>query len=406
VNLRDLFANILIITTICVLSSCSPQIEKFAYPDNLDSGDTETSDTPDALPDSKSEPRGDYFEEEPAEGPESSEYMGYGFVHAARAVASVLGVPQFPDVDDTDLTSDVFLNMVKAPEVWTQGYTGKGIVVAVIDTGVDHNHPDLVDNMAINTDEILGNGIDDDGNGYIDDALGWDFVNDDNNPMDDNGHGTHLAGIVAAASNGEGITGVAPGAKILPIKAVGADGRSVSWVIAAAVYYAVENGADIINISLGASDVDVLKDATKFAHEAGVVLVYSSGNEGATEPTYPAKYAYSYGIAVGSGTPQSMDVFSNMAGDDQINFVVAPGRSILSTYPGEAYKKLSGTSMATPHVAGLAALLLEANSSLTPDEVIEAITSTARHPSEVTIQNRSVSQGSTSNLVSLPIAYE
>jgi subtilisin family serine protease len=121
-------------------------------------------------------------------------------------------VAALPDVPYFGSLSEWNLNVINAPEPWAAGYTGEGVLVAVVDTGVDVNHPDLMSQLFVNAGEIAGNGIDDDGNGFIDDISGWDFVSSDNNADDGNGHGTHVAGTIAAANNGTGVTGVAPGA--------------------------------------------------------------------------------------------------------------------------------------------------------------------------------------------------
>jgi subtilisin family serine protease len=128
---------------------------------------------------------------------------GYGFINAAAAVASTIGQAPFADVPNLN-TVNWGIDLIKAPEVWNAGFTGQGITVAVIDTGVDYNHPDLKDNIWVNVDEIADNGIDDDKNGFIDDIRGWDFVNNDNAPIETQGHGTHVAGIIAASRNSIG----------------------------------------------------------------------------------------------------------------------------------------------------------------------------------------------------------
>ena len=141
----------------------------------------------------------------------------------------------------------------------------------MIDSGVQLNHPDLVDSIWENTDEILGDGIDNDGNGYVDDRFGWDFIGNDNNPTDSNSHGTHVAGIIAAANNGSGATGVAPDAQIMPIRVLGQSGAGSNRAVASGIYYAVDNGADIINLSLGGSFSSQIRTALQYA-----CLLYTS----------------------------------------------------------------------------------------------------------------------------------
>ncbi len=305
---------------------------------------------------------------------------GYGLVDAAAAVASAIGENNpFPDVPN--LGGDNWgLDMINAPEVWEEGFTGEGIVVAVIDTGVDYNHSDLDDNIWVNSGEIAGNGLDDDSNGYVDDFRGWDFVDGDNDSMDLASHGTHVAGTIAAENNDFGVTGVAYDALIMPVRVFDADGYG-SWSdIAAGITYAAANGADVINLSLGGgtSIVDEVAVAVEYAAGLGSVVVMASGNEYASQPGFPANLANEWGIAVGAvDSTKTLADFSNDAGSIPLDYVVAPGVNIWSTTPGDAYEYLSGTSMATPHVAGVAALIFSANPNLTANEVENIITATA-----------------------------
>lgn len=250
------------------------------------------------------------------------------------------------------------------------------VVVAVIDTGVDYTHPDLKANMWINTAEIPGNGIDDDGNGYIDDVYGANTVADNGyadmkntgNPMDDHGHGTHVAGIIAASNNKEGIVGVAYNVKIMAIKAGQATGVFNQSDIAEAILYAYEMGADVINMSFGGSACSIaVQDALSTAYTRST-LVAAAGNSGMPNeltdyylplPNYPA--ALSYVIGVMSAGPLGYEsVFTNWDAYayNSIEYeIYAPGEEIFSTLPGGRYGYLSGTSMAAPVVSGAAALL-------------------------------------------------
>jgi subtilisin len=318
---------------------------------------------------------------------------GYGLINAAAAVAHAAGQKLFANVSNHNSWN---LDLINAPEAWAQGYTGQGIVVAVLDTGVNYNHPDLAVNIWVNTREIANNGIDDDGNGFVDDVRGWNFVDaDTNDPMDfdssDNiGHGTHVAGTIAALNNNFGITGVAPNAKIMPIRVIGGNDDlfedRFDANLAAGIRYAVDNGAKVLNISLGNDPGDAplvqTRLALKYARQFGAIAVMAAGNErldGANRPIDPAFYAaQGLGIAVGAVNRQrAIADFSNPAGDRPLRFVVAPGVRIRSTVLGEGYSVLDGTSMATPCVAGVVALMLNANASLTATQVEEIVTTTA-----------------------------
>jgi subtilisin family serine protease len=307
---------------------------------------------------------------------------GYGLVNANAAVSRTLNrstfFPALPDLGGTNWALDV----INAPEVWNQNITGNGIVVAVVDSGVDYTHPDLDGNIWRNAGEIAENGIDDDRNGYIDDIRGWDFVASDNNPMDldFDGHGTHIAGAIAAERNNFGITGVAPNAKIMPVRVLPFVGSGDPNNVAAGIRYAADNGANVINLSLGNefAPSNVINDAIQYANNKGSVVVVAAGNSGVDQPDYPARNANLWGIAVGSiDVSGRMDDSSNRSGSTPLDYLVAPGVEIVSTIPDEDYELRSGTSMATPHVAGVAALVLNANPTLTPAQVEYILTTTA-----------------------------
>jgi hypothetical protein len=259
-------------------------------------------------------------------GPFNSNY-GYGLVNANAAVSSTLNrsnpFQALPDLGGTNWALDI----INAPEVWNQNITGNGIVVAVVDSGVDYTHPDLDDNIWRNAGEIAGNGIDDDRNGYIDDIRGWDFVAGDNNPMDLDfyGHGTHIAGAIAAERNDFGITGVAPNAKIMPVRVLTAFGRGEPNNVAAGIRYAADNGANVINLSLGNEFVPsnaVNNDAIQYANNKGSVVVMAAGNSGVDQPDYPARNAERLGIAVGSiDINRRMADTSNRAGSTALDYV-------------------------------------------------------------------------------------
>lgn len=270
----------------------------------------------------------------------------------------------FPCMDVTGVWKDCFDPAKKeAP--------GKGTVVAVIDTGVDYTHKDLADNIWVNEGEIPGNGIDDDGNGYVDDVHGVDFVDGDSDPMDEHGHGTHVAGIIAMTPGNGGGVGVAYGAKIMCIRAGQANGSFASSDIAKAIKYAADNGADVINMSFGGTGRSYLVESALQDAFPSCVLVAAAGNDGLptndaqeagylfTEDIYPAGYKYVLGV-MATDNNQSLAYFSNWdfaEGSGCEYEMAAPGVNIYSTLPGNRYACWSGTSMAAPNVAAAAAIL-------------------------------------------------
>lgn len=329
-----------------------------------------------------------------ASNPFNSQY-GYGLVNAATAVPRAIGqFTPFPNQPTFGGQNDWNINMVNAPEAWAQGYTGQGVIVAVLDTGVDYNHPDLAGRIWVNTREIPNNGRDDDGNGYIDDVIGWDFAGRDNNPMDEDTHGTHVAGTIAAANNGIGSTGIAYNSRIMPVRVIGNLGPAAyHQSLANGIRYAADNGARVINLSLrtnpsgGATstDVAIVREAVNYATSRGAVVVMAAGNYSETRPTFPARYATQAGIAVGAVDSNTrIASFSNRAGNTLINYLAGPGVNVYSTTPNNTYGFLSGTSMASPHVAGVVALMLSANPTLTPAQVASILNTTA-NPSVVRV---------------------
>ncbi|MEG4517129.1 MULTISPECIES: S8 family serine peptidase [unclassified Microcoleus] len=325
--------------------------------------------------------------------------FGFGLVNAAAAVAKAQGTAPFPDVPD--LGGDEWgRDLIKAPEVWAQGLTGDGIVVAVIDSGVDYNHPDLTGNIWSNVGETgvdaigrnkASNGVDDDNNGFVDDFRGWDFVNNDNDPMDDNNHGTHISGLIAAKKDGVGITGTAPTAKIMPLKILDRAGVGKIRDEINAINYAVANGAKIINVSLGGLQLNAQElDAIRAAEAQGAIVISAAGNDARPQVDYPARFANEVGIAVGGVTRNGLFAdYSNRAGAETINYFVAAGGDagradsgdIYSTVPlsqpGIPYRYFAGTSMAVPQVSGVIALMLQANPSLTPADIKRILAETA-----------------------------
>ncbi len=317
--------------------------------------------------------------------PPYSSIFGYGLVDAAAAVANVLGLAALPAVTEVG-GGNWSLEAINAPEVWAKGYTGQGVVVAVVDSGVDYTHPDLKNNIWVNTREIAGNGLDDDHNGYIDDIVGWDYVDYDNSPLDGTGHGTHVAGTIAAELNTFGATGVAYGAKVMPVRVLDANGNGSYARIAEGVYYAVDNGANIINLSIGGTTYSAqLQAAIQYATDRGVLVISAAGNNGGVSPLFPASLASQVGIAVGAvDLYNQMPSFSARSGATPVSYVVAPGVNIFSTTPNNTYGFNTGTSMAVPHIAGVAALLLSAKPTLTPAQLTALLTNTA-NPTGITL---------------------
>lgn len=247
------------------------------------------------------------------------------------------------------------IRMIQANYTWNVTTGNKNTIVAVIDTGVDYNHEDL---SAVNA------------------SLGWDFVNNDADPMDDNGHGTHVAGTVAATiNNGKGVVGVAPGITIMPLKVLDSNGSGRISDIANAITYAADHGARILSMSFGSwFPSKAMEDATKYAvYTKGTLAFAAAGNDGLQLNTYPAAYNWILAVAA-VGYDGNRAAYSNHGAFVDI---AAPGGSndgnqrhdILSTWPGNTYAYAAGTSMATPHASGVAALYWSYNPSLTNAQI-------------------------------------
>jgi subtilisin family serine protease len=276
------------------------------------------------------------------------------------------------------------LGKIHAAQAWDTCRGSSEVVVAVLDTGVDYNHPDLRANLWTNTAERDGlRGVDDDDNGYVDDIRGYNFVYGNNDPIDDHGHGTHCAGIIAAVgNNGTDIAGVCWVARIMPVKILTAAGDGSAADAVPAIYYAVANGADIISGSWGGTETsNALRDAIAYAYDQGVVVVAAAGNAGSDTPFYPAAYPEVISVAATESNDHCW-YLSNYG--DWVD-IAAPGRdivSLLATLPGQVARAgtsstRSGTSMAAPHVSGACALLLAANPLLRCDELSQILTATA-----------------------------
>ena len=271
---------------------------------------------------------------------------------------------------------------VGADTLWANGVNGQGIIVAVVDTGIDLRHPQLAGQIYQNPNEVI-NGIDDDRNGYIDDVAGWNFVDNNNKVGDQKGHGTHVAGIIAADHTQGAIKGLAPAAKIMPLEFMDADGNGSIGDAIRAMYYAANNGAKIINASWGGPACSrSLRTAIADLSAKGVLFISAAGNGDDfgrgenidTTPTYPAAFAVGLQISVGASTyTDRMAGFSNYSLTSV--HLLAPGSHILSTFPNNSTEVLDGTSMATPFVAAAAALVWSHRPDATAAQVRAALLS-------------------------------
>ncbi len=268
------------------------------------------------------------------------------FVELDRQVQATL------EPDDPGYADRWWWEQIRAADAWDVTTGSDTVIIAVVDTGVDMDHPDLAAKI----------------------VSGYDFVNGDADPDDDHGHGTHVAGIAAAVTNNTlGVAGLSWGARIMPLKVLNSAGSGYASDVAAAITYAADNGAQVVNLSLGDSQSSgTLTAATDYAHDAGVFIAAAAGNDGQNILFYPAANEHVVGVAA-TTSADTRASFSNYAAHVD---VAAPGSSIYSAIPG-SYNYKSGTSMATPFVSGLAALVLSTNSTLTPDEVQAIIEQTA-----------------------------
>ena len=289
------------------------------------------------------------------------------------------------------------LKAMNLPKAWSIEQGKRSVIVAVVDSGIERDHPDLRNQLWQNPGEIASNGIDDDGNGYVDDIIGWDFTDApafpghgdwterDNEPEDETGHGTQVSGIIAAeANNGIGIAGIAWGCRLMPLRAgfrIGGGSFLQNDDVAAAIVYAADNGADVINLSLGDTvNAFVIQDAVEYAYSRGCILVAAAGNSAEQGSYYPA--ALKNVISVASTDRENQLGGSNFGASIDI---AAPGEDILTTdindgQPSieQGYDYKSGTSMAAAHVSGVAALLISANPSCSNVQVKQWLTDTAR----------------------------
>lgn len=310
----------------------------------------------------------------------------------AQAEASLKSLAQRNDVEyivenitlhsftlsnDPESTKQWALEKINAAGAWKMSVGSQKVVVAVIDTGMDYNHEDLQANLWVNPKETK-NGKDDDNNGLIDDVNGWDFLQNDNDPMDatgamNPGHGTHCSGIVGAVGNNEkGISGMSQVVSLMPLRFLGENGQGDLMNAIKAVDYAVENGAHVISASFGATVPEAgakpLIEAIDRAAAKGVIMVAAAANDGKNNDNvsvFPANAKNLISVAA-SDSSDKKPSWSNF-GQAKVH-VAAPGHEIYSTLPKNLYKNLSGTSMATPLVAGLVALMKSVNPDLTLDQ--------------------------------------
>ncbi len=253
--------------------------------------------------------------------------------------------------DDTDYGNQWSHPKIQSPQGWDTFTGGSNITIAIVDTGVDYTHEDL--------------------SGKV--IKGHDYINNDDDPMDDNKHGTHCAGIAAAISNnGKGIAGVSWGAKILAVKVLSSSGSGTWDQVANGIMYAADHGAKIISLSLGASsDSDVVHDALIYAVNKGCLIVAARGNSGNSNPSYPGSYPECMAVSA-TDSNDTIALFSSFGNDVSVS---APGVAVLSTIPGNLYGNLSGTSMACPHVSGLAGLIWSMDLSRTKEQIKDIIQS-------------------------------
>ncbi len=299
--------------------------------------------------------------------------------------------------------------MMKMPEVWDSSLGSSSVIAAVVDTGVDYSHPDLAANMWLNSEEIPGNDVDDDKNGYVDDVHGIDLLHHDGEPLDDNGHGTHVAGTIGAVGNNAfGVVGVNWHVKLMALKFLDAEGGGSLYDAVEAISYAADHGARIINASWGGYGYsEPLAAIIKEVGNEGVVVVAAAGNESNDndfQPSYPASFTSSNIISVSAvnSAGHLAQNFSNY-GATSVD-ISAPGVEILSTFPGGGFAVLTGTSMATPHVAGLAAMLLSVQPNLSASQIRHIIMETG--VPEATLSGKSVSGAVVNAIAALNLARE
>jgi subtilisin family serine protease len=275
-------------------------------------------------------------------------------------------------------------NGIQAEDAWTITKGSKDFIIAVVDTGVDYNHPDLIENMWTNDSEQNGlPGVDDDGNGIIDDIYGYNPIGENGDPMDGQGHGTHCAGVIGASHNDIGVAGVMAEARIMGIKIFDDRGRTTAEAIVKGIDYAVKAGVKIMSNSWGGpSESQAIRDAISAANDEGILFVAAAGNgnifgwgqNNDRKPVYPANYELDNIVSVGAIKRNGRKAFMSNYGEKTVD-LFAPGVSIQSTYIRGSYRSLTGTSMAAPHVSGVAGLIASLDPEMTILEIKERLNS-------------------------------
>ena len=289
------------------------------------------------------------------------EYMEPNYIVEAEEIPNDPMFTQLYGLQNTGQTGGTAGADIHATQAWDVFTGSSSALIGIIDTGIDYNHPDLAANVWTNPGEIPGNSVDDDNNGYVDDVHGYDFINNDGDPFDDNGHGSHVAGTIGAVGdNGVGVVGVNWTVKMMGLKFLSSGGSGSTADAIEAVTYATMMGVRLTSNSWGGGGFSQgLLDAINAANTAGILFVAAAGNSGAntdTSPHYPSAYASPNIISVAATDHNdNLASFSNY-GATTVD-LAAPGVNILSTFPGNQYGSISGTSMATPHVSGALGLI-------------------------------------------------
>ncbi len=273
------------------------------------------------------------------------------------------------------------LRDARVPKAWRTS-VGGAVTVAVLDTGIDATHPDLAANLWTNPGEVAGNGVDDDGNGFVDDVHGADMVNGDGDPTDGVGHGTAVAGVIGGCgNNGAGVSGVAWRIRLMPVKVLPDEGFGTTATLVAGLRYALSNGARVVNMSLNGADRSLaLEEAIAAAEAQGVLVVTSAGNDGGDRdsvPSYPASIASPAVVSVASSNRSGGLGYGSAYGAGSVD-IAAPGDSILTTEPRGRYGLRSGTSFSAAYVSGAAALLAAAKPSASGPRLRRALLASAR----------------------------